>query len=399
MATVGSTSSSTLGSFLNSNSLTGVGGSSTSSGNSSLAVSGLASGFDWQSVVQQLATAERSAETPWKTQQTAIAAQTSAYTTINSDLTTLQTDIQTLQDPAFYQSAIAQTSDSTIATAAAASGAAIGGYTFNISQLAAAAQINGAASVGQILAPNGPANTVIGTAGFATPVTAGTFTINGAQVTISTTDTLQQVFDNISAATGGAVTASYDSTADKITLSSSSAIVVGSATDTSNFLQAAQLFNGNEVSSGGTNTITSSLSLGHIQLSATLASANLQTAIQDDGTGNGAFTVNGVTINYNASKDTIQDVLARITNSAAGVTASYDSLNNRFILTDKTTGDVGISIQDVAGKGNFAAATGLSTGTLQRGQDLKFTVNNGPQLTSQSNIITSASSAIRSMAS
>ena len=288
MSTVSSTSSSSLGSFLNSNALTTVGGSSTSNGNSSLAVSGLASGFDWQSVVTQLADAERAAETPWKNQQTAIAAQASAYTTINSDLTTLQTDIQTLQDPSFFQSALAQSSDSTIASATAASGAAIGSFTFNISQLATAAQINGANNVGQILAPNGPASTVIGTAGFATPVTAGTFTINGAQVNISTTDTLQQVFDKIATATGNSVTASYDSTADKITLSSSSPIVIGSATDSSNFLQAAQLYNGNEVTNGGTSTITSSLSLGHIQLSVGLSSANLQTQIQDGGSGNGS---------------------------------------------------------------------------------------------------------------
>src|SRR6185312_6657795 len=149
-------------------------------------------------------------------------------------------------------------------------------------------------------------------------------------------------------------------------------IVLGSATDSSNFLQAAQLFNNNETGST-TRSITSSLALGHIQVTNNMSSANLQTAIVDDGTGNGAFTVNGVTINYNASTDSIQNVLDRITNSTAGVTASYDSLNNRFVLTDKATGDIGISIQDVAG--NFAAATGLSSGALQRGQNLLYTVN------------------------
>jgi flagellar hook-associated protein 2 len=153
------------------------------------------------------------------------------------------------------------------------------------------------------------------------------------------------------------------------------------------------LFNNNQTGTT-THTITSSLALGHIQVSVGMASANLQTAIQDDGTGQGAFTVNGVTINYNAGTDSIQNVLDRISNSAAGVNAAYDSLNNRFLLTDKTTGDVGISIQDVAGKGNFAAATGLATGTLQRGQNLLYTVNDGPQLVSQSNTIGPVSSGI-----
>ena len=169
--------------------------------------------------------------------------------------------------------------------------------------------------------------------------------------------------------------------------------MLGSATDTSNFLQAAQLYNNNETGTT-TRTITSSLALGHVQATVGMANANLQTAIQDDGAGQGAFTVNGVTINYNASTDSIQNVLDRISNSTAGVTASYDSLNNRFLLTDKATGDIGISIQDVAGKGNFAAATGLSTGTLQRGQNLLYTVNDGPQLVSQTNTIGAVSSGI-----
>jgi flagellar hook-associated protein 2 len=393
MASVTSTSSSSLGSFLSSTALTSVGSSATSTGNSSLAISGLASGFNWQSVVTQLAAAERSAETPWQTQQSALNAQHASYSTLNDGLTTLQADIKVLQDPSFYQSALAQTSDATFATAHADPGATLGSFVFNISQMATAARINGATNVGKVLAPTGAANAVIGTAGFAAPVTAGTFTINGAQVNIATTDTLQDVFDHIATATGNAVTASYDSGTDKITLSSSSEIVLGSATDTSNFLQAAQLFNNNQTGTT-THTITSSLALGHIQVSVGMASANLQTAIQDDGTGQGAFTVNGVTINYNAGTDSIQNVLDRISNSAAGVNAAYDSLNNRFLLTDKTTGDVGISIQDVAGKGNFAAATGLATGTLQRGQNLLYTVNDGPQLVSQSNTIGPVSSGI-----
>ena len=48
-----------------------------------------------------------------------------------------------------------------------------------------------AANVGKALAPTGAANVTIGAAAFATPATAGTFTINGAQITVAATDTLQ----------------------------------------------------------------------------------------------------------------------------------------------------------------------------------------------------------------
>jgi flagellar hook-associated protein 2 len=124
-----------------------------------------------------------------------------------------------------------------------------------------------------------------------------------------------------------------------------------------------------------------------------MGNSDLNTAITDGGSGQGAFTINGVTINYNASTDSIQNVLSRINSSSAGVTASYDSLNNRFVLANKSTGDVGISMQDVTG--NFLAATGLSNGTLQHGKNLTYTLNGGTtQLVSQSNTITSASSGI-----
>jgi flagellar hook-associated protein 2 len=100
-----------------------------------------------------------------------------------------------------------------------------------------------------------------------------------------------------------------------------------------------------------------------------------------------------VTINYNATNDSLTDVMNRINSSTAGVSVTYDTLNNRFNLANKTTGNVGISMQD--NTGNFLAATGLTTGTTTAGQNLLYTVNgSAQQLQSQSNTITSDSSTI-----
>ena len=236
----------------------------------------------------------------------------------------------------------------------------VGNYAFNITQLATAAQINGATGVSQSLVPDGnPADVTIGTAGFATPVTAGTFTVNGAQMTIATTDSLQQVFNNIASATQQRVTASYDSTTDNITLTSSdgSPITLGSATDTSNFLQVAQLYNNNGGTSTNTGTITSTSALGHVKLSATLANAGLENRHHRRRQRQRRVHDQRRHFNYNASTDSLQDMLNNINESAAGVSASYDSVNNRFMLANNTTGDVGISMQDVTGS-NFLAATG-----------------------------------------
>ena len=386
-----SVSSSTLGSILSSGALASIGTTTTSSGNSSLAITGLASGLDWSTVITELANAERSPETQWQTTQTSLNNQNSAYTTITGYLSTLQTDAQTLQDASLYSSTTASSSSSSVATAETTSGTPVGSYSFNISKLATAAQVNGTANISSALAPDGDASSVtIGTAGFSTTVTAGTFTVNGAQVTISQSDSLQQVFDKIASATSNAVTASYDATTDKITLSSSSAITLGSAADTSNFLQVAQLYN------NASGTVTSSGALGRVNTTQAMADADMATTITDGGSGSGQFSINGVTFNYNASSDSIQDILNNINESAANVSASYDSVNNRFILTNKSTGDVGISMKDVTG--NFLAATGLSGGTLQSGQNLAYTLNGGSQtIYSQSNTISSSSSGINGL--
>jgi flagellar hook-associated protein 2 len=371
-------------------SLTSIGLAANPSAAPSLAVSGLASGMNWTSIVQELGQAERAPETQWQNQQSTIGAQNASYATITTDLTTLQTDAQTLVDPSFFKSVVASSSAPTVATANAASGTPAGTYTFNIQTLATASQMIGSSNVSQKLVPSGDPSTVtVGAAGFSTPVTAGTFTVNGAQVTVATTDSLQTVFNNISTATSGKVTASYNATTDEISLASSdgSPIILGSSADTSNFLKAAQLNANNSA------TITSSNALGHLNMSAVLNASDTQTAITDGGSGAGAFKINGVTVNYDASTDTLQDVINNINASAAGVTAAYDPINNRFTLSNSSTGNVGISMQDVTG--NFLAATGLSGGSLSLGSNCTYNLNGSSQLiNSQSNTIDAASSGI-----
>ena len=385
--------STNLASILQSGALANIGAASTNTSSTpNLAVSGLASGMNWQTIVQELATAERSPEIQWQHQQTNLSTQKAAYTTIGTDLAALQADLKALQDPTLYQSSMAQSSNTAIATAATAANATTGSFSFNIQNLATAASVTGTPNISQTLAPGGNLGVSIATAGFSTPVNTGTFTVDGAQVTIGSTDTLQTVFNNIATATGNKVSASYNSTTDEITLASSdgSAVALGSAADTSNFLQVAQLYSNN------TNSVTSASALGRVNTTTTMTGSGMATAVTDGGSGHGAFTINGVSINYNATADSVQNVLGRINSSTAGVTASYDSVNNRFLLTNNSTGNVGISMQDVTG--NFLAATGLTGGTTTAGTNLKYTLNGSSQvLQSQSNTITPASSGINGL--
>ncbi|HEY3914933.1 MAG TPA: flagellar filament capping protein FliD [Verrucomicrobiae bacterium] len=356
----------------------------TSSSSSSLALSGLASGINWTSIINDMVEAESAPITTMQGQQTTLNNQNSAYKTIGTDLTNLQNDITTLTAPGFFQSSITSSSDTSIATATSTTGTPNGTYSFDVSQLATAGTQIGATVTAQPLSPTSDVSNVsLGSSSFADPITNGTFTVDGSVISVSTSETLGAVCNQINSTTNGAVTASYNPSTDEITLSSSAPIMLGSSADTSNFLQATQLF------SNGTGTVTSLNPLSAISLSAPADQSNLSTAITDGGSGAGAFTINGVTINYNSSTDSIDNILQNINSSSAGVTASYDGANHRFVLTNNNTGNLSITMQDDTG--NFLAATGLSSGTFTAGTNLQYSLDGSATMTSESNTIDATS--------
>ncbi len=352
-----------------------------------LGVSGLASGFDWRALIDQISNVERLPQRRLQLEQRDLRNVNNSLESLETQLKVTQNRVTTLNDSTLYESRKVSSSDSSVGTATAAAGTPVGSYAFDISKFATASVQTGSSDIGATLsATNDVSGLALSDAGFAAPVTAGTITVNGQQVDIATSDTLQDVFDNISTATGGAVTGSYDSATDTISLASGGEIVLGSATDTSNFLQTTKLYN------NCTGAITSNSKLGAVDVTEKLDSSNFSTAIDDGGSGEGEFKINGVSINFSAEDDTMADVISRINDSAAGVTASYDSENDRMVLTNDKTGDMGIALEDVTG--NFLTATGTSGGTLSRGDNLEYSINNGPTRISQSNVITSASSGI-----
>ena len=97
-----------------------------------------------------------------------------------------------------------------------------------------------------------------------------------------------------------------------------------------------------------------------------------------DSSGAGSFTINGVSIAYNAKTDSLSTVLNHINTSAAGVNADTQMRgNNRILLTNTSTGNTGIGVSDVSG--NLAAALGLTSGASTNfGQNATFSVNGGP---------------------
>lgn len=350
-----------------------------------LQVAGLASNFDWKSFVDQIMDLEHAPADRLASEKAVNTQKVNLLTTLGTKLASLQNSVQALQTDSLFGRRTATSSVSGSGWGALAGvDTAIGAYQISVTQLATTANLKGATNLGGALNPSGGdvSGLTLATLPIAQAVTAGTFSINGQQVTVALTDSLADVFAAISTATGGDVTASYDSTTDRVTLTSASGnLMLGAANDTTNFLRAFKLGN------NGTGTITSSAQLGTVKTSAALATANLATSITAvDADGAGTFSINGVEIDYNINTDSLTSILGRINESDAGVNASYDAINDRLTLTNKSTGDLGISVNEAAG--GLLGALGLATGsTFTRGQNAEFRVDGGDTLTSASNTL------------
>jgi hypothetical protein len=177
-------------------------------------------------------------------------------------------------------------------------------------------------------------------------VATGNFTVNGVSISVNKdTDSLSSIINRINSA-GANVVASYDTASDKLVFTptnGSLSLVAG----TSGFLAAAKVATGT--------TLTSD----HANADAAFNTTGAAGPMFDPGLSvqAGSFQVNGVTIDVLAN-DTINSVLTKITNSAAGVTASYDSTTELVTLTKKTSGGAPISLSgDTSG---FLAAVKLN---------------------------------------
>ncbi|MDL1163249.1 flagellar filament capping protein FliD [Yersinia pestis] len=75
------------------------------------------------------------------------------------------------------------------------------------------------------------------------------------------------------------------------------------------------------------------------------------------GTGTHSFKINGIEISY-SSNDSVQSIMNKINQSAAGVKMSYDGVSDRFTITSKTTGAASqVKLENVSG--NFLDAIGV----------------------------------------
>ncbi|MDI6869880.1 MAG: flagellar filament capping protein FliD [Bacillota bacterium] len=359
-----------------------------------LRIGGISTGLDTSSIIDALLAIERRPQVIMERNQHILTWKRDYWGEINTKLLAVKTAAAALLDRSKLLAKKATSSDEQVLTATADGTAASGQYTITITSLATETVLrSGSGALGLGLGGkvvlDQPVNSDASRLGV--KISAGTFTINGVRFTINSGDYLgtgntSDPLDilgkiNAQSATTG-VTATYDEATDKLVLTTTTGTVnLGAGGDTSNFLSATGLL---AAPLEGGNTKRSVVHLGRINPDQTLATANFATGVVDDGTGHGAFKINGVEIAYDATNDTLNQVISRINSSAANVIAAYDSTTDRLILRSKTTGSIGITVEEVAGKGNFLTATGLTEaagGTQTLGSNAVFTISgfNGDQ--------------------
>lgn len=340
---------------------------------------GLVSGINTSQIIAQLINAQKAPITQLQTQITTEQQQSTAIGDINTRLQSLLSAAQSFTNPTYLQGKTSTvTPGGTSPTVAVNTDgtASVGSFKVQVQSLATATYVASPNAVGAVVDPT----QLLQSEKLGTPVTAGSFSINGVSFSLDpTVDSLNAVISRINASTDprmsgvrASIVNDSNGRANLLQITGSSPVTLGSGADTSNFLTVTKL-----ISSPGTTTRTSTGALGVVQTGALLGSANFATPITTpSGSTIGSFTINGVTLNYDTSQDSLSTVLTKINTSTAGVTASYDPASDKVTLVNKTTGSTQIQLQDGAGS-NLLAAIGVGSTTQTLGKNAQYTIDNG----------------------
>lgn len=365
-----------------------------------LSVSGLASGFDWKSVVDQLTAVERQPQVKVRSEQADLTKRRDALGQLTTRLSDLKKKAEVLQQPSLFASRTASSSDEKIVSATAAGDAVTGGFTLAVTTLATAAswRSNNTGFFTKVhdtdITRNSVGSPTLASINWGPTLTAGTVNLSvknmasgsvaTESITVSSGDTMAALFSAIHAATG--IEATYSATTDKVTFKppAGSSLILGAPNDTSNLLGCLKLFT---PATPGIATESTS-GIGSLRLATSLAGQPLSNPVSP---ASGAFTINGTQVEY-SSTQTLSSLLAKINASNSGVIATYDESANKIVLRNKEPGNRGIKVADSTG--NLMSALGILSGTLTEGTDLEFSINGGATQRSRSNTISETDSGL-----
>ena len=348
---------------------------------------GLITGLDSNSLIAQLMQIERQPIIRLQEQIDAFETQKTAIQELRTQLLSLRNAAQDFRfNNVFSQFGSASSEESVLGVEIAGPSPVIGSYAIDVQQLASATVASSSAVLGSPIDPN--AN--LDSNGMTTELTAGTFSVNGIEFTVDpTSQSLNTVLGLINAS-GAGVTATYDAVADTVSFENSAAgdtnvINFGVTDDTSNFLSAISIEQATQYTGGSGSTVaTSTRNLGAVDPNAVLNTSNFASGAVSAGT----FQVNGITITVDPTASSLNDVLTAITDSDAGVSATYDSSSDTIRVVADTLGSRTVNFSD--GGSGFLAAVNLTAAVQDAGEDAQFTINGGAVQTRNTNEVSDA---------
>ena len=316
-------------------------------------ISGLASGIQWQDMVDQIISLDKSRLLdPLTAQQTQEQAQLTAWQNYKTVVGGLQTAVSTLADgSAFDKFSVTggvSASGRTLLTATGTAGATPGTYKVEVDDVARAEKLgsNSVADVNAAMA------------------LSGSFLVGGKSVTISATDSLSAIRDKINAANTGSnashVSASILSVSSGVNRLVLSSDVGGSA--------------GIELTENGGSSVLSSLGL----VSSSLVANTIDGSVRGFGFSSstnsigqtlgatmpaaGSFKVNGNRVDVDLSQDSLSTIASKINSAAGANTAivSSEVVNGSTVSRLIVNGTVTVNPDD------GAAAQAVSTQNLQQ---------------------------------
>lgn len=348
-------------------------------------VGGLISGLDSNQLISQLMQIERQPVLRLQERIAAFETQRDSIRELRTQLLSLRNSVQDFRITSVFDQYGSTSSDETVLTAEVSGpNPVIGAYTVDVTQLASATSANSSGRLGSAI----NITAALDSSGIATEIESGTFSINGVSFSVDpAANSLQDMITLINNNTEVGVDVTYDAVSDTVTFENevargTSIINFGASDDTSNFLDALNVTGATQT--GGTvTTVTSTRNLGAIDPNAALSSVNFD----QGGTIDGSFSINGVSITV-ASTDTLGDVIQRINDSDAEVTASYDSSTDEIHVVSDTLGSREIAFQSVSG--DFLDMIKLSAADQTAGNDATFTINGGAVQTRNTNEVADA---------
>jgi len=341
--------------------------------------SGLVSGMDTETLIQQIIQIESRRKKIWSTQQSQLTQRLSGLQAVQTQLLGFQSAISQVTVQTAFRAASATSSAESVARVTATADAMPGTYLLEVSQLATYHKIGTAAQTS--------AENALGL--------NGSFMVNGKQVTVVASDNLRDIAARINNAKAGV-------TASVLSVSSSEHYLVLTAHESgaANAISLNDLGSGNVLQSLG--LVTSSVSIKNAVTNGAQSdkfadtSTALGTLLNLNDAPSGTVKINGVDIAIDLSTDSLNSIAQKINDAGAGVTASVVTVTEkgttryRLQITGASTPTLTDDQHVLETLGILKAGYGNE---LIQARDAQFKIDN-MSLTSSTNVLTNIISGV-----